>query len=457
MVFGFSSDKKKKSGKGGIPPELEAFWMPFTPQRDYKKNRLRTLVSAKGMYYETENGRKMLDGCSGFGCTNFGHNHPLITEAIQKQAAQLDFAPNFQFSSPVAFEAADRLCTAMPEHINHVFFSNSGSEAVDTGLKIALAYWRAKGRPEKTRFIGRLRSYHGVNFGGMSVCGISYMRQNFSGGLLPNCDHLPHTHNLEHQAFSKGQPEWGAHLADELENLIYLHSAENIACVIIEPVAGSTGTLVPPIGYLERLRKICTENDILLIFDEVITAWARLGYATAAEKFNVMPDMILSAKGITNATVPLGATFVSDEIYDAFMQVPETQIEFLHGYTYSGHPLSCAAALATQDVIDQEGMYEKAQAIAPVWEDALHSLKDAPGVVDIRNCGLMGGVQIDIGNPAPDEKSRAAKIFNAMFFEHDITMRYTIDVLGLFPSVIINENEIGTIIDRLRKSLNKIS
>lgn len=455
MVFGMMS-KKKKNGKGDVPKELDAFWMPFTPQRDYKKNKLRTLVSAEGMYYKTDDGRTMLDGCSGFGCTNFGHNHPKITEAIQRQAAQLDFAPNFQFSSPVAFEAADRLCKAMPEHINHVFFSNSGSEAVDTALKIALAYWRARGKPEKTKMIGRLRSYHGVNFGGISVGGISYMRKNYASALIPGCDHLPHTHNLEHQAFSKGQPQWGAHLADELENMIYLHSAENIACVIVEPVAGSTGTLVPPVGYLERLREICTKHDILLIFDEVITAWARLGYATAAEKFNVMPDIITSAKGITNATVPLGATFVSDEIYDAFMQGPENHIEFLHGYTYSGHPLSCAAALATQELIDEDGMYEKAQAIAPVWEDALHTLKDAPYVVDVRACGLMGGVQIDLGDRPHDQKSRAAEVFNKMFFEQDITMRYTVDVLGLYPSVIVNEEEIGTIVDRLRTVLKQV-
>ncbi|MBV1929499.1 MAG: aspartate aminotransferase family protein [Gammaproteobacteria bacterium] len=437
------------------PNDLNPLWMPFTPQRGYKK-KPRSLVSAKGMYYTSDDGRQLLDANAGLWCTNLGHNHPKVVEAIQKQAAKLDFAPNFQLSHPVAFEAASRLCAEMPGDIDNVFFSNSGSEAVDTALKIALAYHRQKGESARTKFIGRRRSYNGVGFGGISVGGIPYCRKVFNSALLPQVDHMPETYSLEHQAFSKGEPDWGMHLADELENIIYMNDAENIAGVIVEPVAGSTGVLVPPKGYLKRLREICDKHNLILIFDEVITAWGRLGKASAAEYFDVLPDMITSAKGINNGAVPLGATFVRKGIYDAFMSGPEDGIEFMHGYTYSGHPLACAAAIATLDAAKEEGLYERATEMAPIWEDALHSLKDAPHVIDIRNIGLMGAVELDPGMRGDDERSRAMEAFDRMFFEEDLVMRFTGNVIASSPPLIVTEDEISQIVDGFRRVLNNI-
>ena len=454
MVFGLSSKKKKQVG-AKIPNDLSSFWMPFTPQKGYKANP-RSIRAAKGMYYTSEDGRTLLDSCSGLWCTNLGHNHPKVVEAIQKQAAELDYAPNFQYSHSVAFEAANRLCAELPGDIDHVFFSNSGSEAVDTALKIVLAYFRAIGKPQKNILVGRRRNYNGVGFGGISVGGITYMRDVYRNALLPNTAHIVDTYNQEKQAYSEGQPEWGAHLADDLLDQIYLNGAENVACVIVEPVAGSTGILPPPKGYLERLREICDEHDILLIFDEVITAWGRLGYASAAEYFGVMPDIITSAKGINNGAVPLGATFVRKHIYEGFMNGPEHIIELLHGYTYSGHPLACAAAIATIEAANEEGLYERGRNLTPIWEDALHSLKGTRHVIDIRNIGLMGGVEIDLGDRPKDEMSRTLEAFDRLFFEKDLTLRFTNDVLEFCPALIASEEEIEQIVTRVRDILEDI-
>jgi beta-alanine--pyruvate transaminase len=438
------------------PNDLDAYFMPFTAQRVFKK-KPRLLKSAKGMYYFSDDGRKLLDSCAGLWCVNAGHSHPKIVEAIQKQAAEMDYSPSFSISHPLAFQAASRLCAEMPGDLDHVFFSNSGSEAVDTAIKIAIAYQRARGQGTKVKIIGRERGYHGVNIAGISVGGISYNRKVFSAAMMPGVDHLAHTYNREKQAFSVGQPEWGAHLADELENRILLHDAENIAAVIIEPVAGSTGILVPPKGYLEKIRAICTKYDILLIFDEVITGWGRLGKATAAEYFNIQPDIITSAKGINSGAVPMGATFVSKDIYDAFMQGGEYGIEFMHGYTYSGHPLACASAIAAQEAYKEEKMFENAAKLEKKWSDALHSLKDAPHVVDVRAIGLMGGVELDPGNRnPPQEMSRAMEAFDRMFFEQDVVMRFTANTLAMSPPLIVNESQIDEVVTKIRKVLGAL-
>jgi beta-alanine--pyruvate transaminase len=392
--------KELAEGPGsGLPNNLDAFWMPFTPNRAFKA-KPRLLARAQGMHYWTPEGRAVLDATAGLWCVNAGHANPRIVEAIQRQAAELDFAPSFQFTHPKAFELAARLATLFPGDLDHVFFTNSGSESVDTALKIALAYQRAIGQGTRTRLIGRERGYHGVGFGGISVGGMVKNRMWF-GTALPGADHLPHTLSLEHNAFSKGQPAWGAHLADELERLVQLHDASNIAAVIVEPVAGSTGVYPPPVGYLERLREITSRHGILLIFDEVITAFGRLGKANAVEHFGVVPDLVTCAKGITSATVPMGAVMVSRTIYDAFMNGPEKVIELFHGYTYSAHPMACAAALATLDVYRDERLFERAAELAPYWQEALHGLRDAPNVIDIRNIGLMGAVEL---SPRPSAR-----------------------------------------------------
>ncbi len=440
------------------PNDLEAHFMPFTAQRAFKK-KPRMITGAKGMYYYSDDGRQMLDASAGLWCVNAGHNHPKIVEAISRQAGQLDYAPNMSFAHPLAFQVAARLCAEMPGDIDHVFFSNSGSESVDTAIKIAIAYQRMRGKGTKVKIIGRERGYNGVNIAGISVGGIGYNRKVFAGALMPNVDHLPHTYNLEKQAFSKGQPEWGGHLADVLEDMVVLHDAENIAAVIVEPVAGSTGVLPPPKGYLEKLRAICDKHDILLIFDEVITAWGRLGRATAAEYFNVQPDIITSAKGINSGTVPMGATFVRKHIYDTFMTSPgEFGIEFMHGYTYSGHPLACAAALAAAEVYKEEGLFENAAKMAKKWEEALHSLKGTAHVIDIRNIGLMGGVEIDPGTTRkyPHEMSRALEVVDRMFFEQDVVMRCTANTLAMSPPLIVNADQIDEIVTKLRKTLESV-
>ncbi|MGA1685400.1 MAG: aspartate aminotransferase family protein, partial [Gemmobacter sp.] len=355
------------------PNDLNAFWMPFTANRQFKKAP-RMFVAAKDMHYTTADGRQVLDGTAGLWCCNAGHCRPKITEAIQRQAAELDYAPAFQMGHPIAFELANRIIDIAPEGMEHVFYTNSGSESVETALKLAIAYHRARGEGARTRLIGRERGYHGVNFGGISVGGIVNNRKVF-GSLLNGVDHLPHTHLPAQNAFSRGQPEHGANLADELERIVALHGAETIAAVIVEPVAGSTGVLIPPKGYLERLRAITAKHGILLIFDEVITGFGRLGSAFAAQHFGVMPDMMTTAKGLTNGVIPMGAVLTTGAVHDAFMQGPEHMIELFHGYTYSGNPIASAAGIATLETYREEGLFERAAAIAPYWEEALHSLR----------------------------------------------------------------------------------
>ena len=440
------------------PNDLDAHFMPFTAQKSFKR-KPRMIAGAKGMYYYSDDGREMLDASAGLWCVNAGHSHPKIVEAIQKQAAALDYAPNFSFGHPLAFQAASQLCAAMPGDLDHVFFSNSGSESVDTSVKIALGYWRARGKGTKSKIISRDRAYHGVNICGVSLGGLYYNRKVFAHALMPGVDFLPHTHNLEKQAFSRGEPEWGAHYAEELLELIRLHDADNIAAVIVEPVAGSTGVLPPPKGYLKRLREICDKHDILLIFDEVITGFGRLGHIAAAEYFGVMPDILGTAKGITSGTVPMGASFVRKHIFDAFMAIPgDFGAEFMHGYTYSGHPLACAAAIATLDVYKNEGLFENARKLEKTWADALHSLKGAPHVIDIRNIGLMGAVELDPkdGRNAPHEMSRTMEVFDRLYFEQDMVCRFTGNVLAFSPPLIVNEDQIGQIVDRVRKVLNVV-
>ncbi|MEN9210358.1 MAG: aspartate aminotransferase family protein, partial [Thermostichus sp. DG02_2_bins_29] len=352
---------------------LEPFWMPFTANRQFKTHP-RLLVAAQGMYYTSHDGRQILDGTAGLWCVNAGHCRSPIVEAIQQQVAQLDYAPAFQMGHPKAFALAEQLIRLTPPGLDHVFFTNSGSEAVDTALKIALAYHRLRGQGSRQRLVGRERGYHGVGFGGTSVGGIANNRKYF-GSLIPGVDHLPHTHNLEQNAFSRGLPRWGAHLAEALEHLVALHDASTIAAVIVEPVAGSTGVLIPPVGYLEKLRAICNRYGILLIFDEVITGFGRLGSPFAANYFGVVPDLICCAKGLTNGTIPMGAVIVKQEIYNTFMEAADSPIELFHGYTYSGHPLASAAGLATLKLYQEEGLFERAANLAPLWEEAVHSLQ----------------------------------------------------------------------------------
>jgi beta-alanine--pyruvate transaminase len=428
--------------------DLGAFWMPFTANRDFKKSP-RMFVSARGMHYETDDGRSVIDGTSGLWCVNAGHCRPEIISAIQRQAAQLDFAGTFQMGHPKAFECAERLVEIAPAGFEHVFFTNSGSESVDTALKIALGYHRAKGNGAKTRLIGRERGYHGVNFGGMSVGGIGGNRKMF-GALVSGVDHLRHTHDLARNAFSRGEPEHGSELADDLERLVNLHDASTIAAVIVEPVACSTGVLVPPKGYLKRLAAICARHDILLIFDEVITAFGRLGAPFAADYFGVVPDIITTAKGLTNGAVPMGAVLVQSRVHDAFMRAPETAIEFAHGYTYSGHPLASAACIATLDAYKEDGLLTRAAGLSSYWEDALHSLKGLPHVIDIRNIGLIGAVELD---PIAGEPGRRAHGIFLEAFRQGILVRATGDIIALSPPLIIERNQIDELIEKLARAL----
>lgn len=416
--------------------DLEAFWMPFTANRQFKDSP-RLFVAAKDMHYTTHDGRQVLDGTAGLWCVNAGHCRPQVVEAVQKQVATMDFAPTFQMGHPGPFQLAQQLTNLVPGY-DHVFFANSGSEAVDSALKIAIAYHRARGEGTRQRLIGRERGYHGVGFGGISVGGIGPNRK-FFGSLLTGVDHLPHTHNLEHNAFSRQQPDWGAHLADELERIVALHDASNIAAVIVEPVAGSTGVLIPPKGYLERLRAICDKHGILLIFDEVITGFGRLGTGFAADYFGVKPDLITVAKGITNGTVPMGAVLARQGIYDAFMHGSEGAIEFFHGYTYSGHPLACAAGLATLELYQQEGLFQRARDLSPYWEDAVHSLKGLPHVIDTRNLGLVAGIELEpiAGKPA----ARAFECF-LRCYQRGLLIRTTGDIIALSPPLIIEKHHI---------------
>ncbi len=439
---------------GSVPPpnNLEAFWMPFTANRQFKKHP-RLLVGAEGMYYHTHDGRKVLDGTAGLWCVNCGHRAPRIVKAIQDQAVELDYAPPFQMGHPKAFDLAARLAAMMPNDLDHVFFTNSGSESVDTALKIALAYHNVTGNGSRTRLIGREKGYHGVGFGGISVGGIVPNRK-FFGTLLTGVDHLPHTHNLEHNAFSRGQPEWGAHLADELERIVALHDASTIAAVIVEPFAGSAGVILPPKGYLQRLREICDKHGILLIFDEVITGFGRLGASFATEYFGVTPDLVTCAKGLTSGAVPMGAVFVRKHIYDAFMKGPEEAIELFHGYTYSAHPLACAAAHAALDTYREEGLFERAADMAPYWEKAIHSLQGESHVIDIRNLGLVGAIELE-GIPGHPVK-RAFDVF-LRCYEAGALIRTTGDILALTPPLIIERAEVDQLMETIRDALRAVA
>ncbi|MDF1871149.1 aspartate aminotransferase family protein [Vannielia sp.] len=432
------------------PNDLSAFWMPFTANRQFKQNP-RMLVGAKDMHYTTSDGREVLDGTAGLWCCNAGHCRPKITEAVQRQVAEMDYAPAFQMGHPIAFELANRLVDIAPEGMDHVFYTNSGSESVETALKIALAYHRARGEGQRTRLIGRERGYHGVNFGGISVGGIVNNRKVF-GSLLTGVDHMPHTH-LAENAWSKGQPEHGANLADELERIVTLHGAETIAAVIVEPVAGSTGVLVPPKGYLEKLREITRKHGILLIFDEVITGFGRLGSAFAAQHYGVQPDLMTTAKGLTNGVIPMGAVFASGAIHDAFMQGPEHLIELFHGYTYSGNPIAAAAGIATLDTYREEGLFERAAELAPYWEEGLHALKDARHVIDIRNEGLIGAVELEPIEGAPTKRAFAAFL---AAYEKGILIRTTGDIIAMSPPLIIEKAQIDELLGKLRDVLDAL-
>ncbi len=417
--------------------ELEAFWMPFTANRQFKAQP-RLLVRAEGMFYWSDDGRQILDGTAGLWCVNAGHARQEITRAVTQQLGTMEYAPNFQMGHPQVFALANRLIRHTPGDLNHVFFSNSGSEAVDSALKIALAYHRVRGESSRTRLIGREKAYHGVGFGGISVGGMVNNRKWF-GSLLPGVDHLPHTLDQEHNRFARGEPEWGAHLADELELIVQLHDASTIAAVIVEPLSGSVGVLPPPKGYLKRLRALCDKHGLLLIFDEVITGFGRLGQPFAAQYFDVLPDMITSAKALTNAAIPMGATFVRQSVYDAFMQGPESAIDLFHGYTYSGHPVACAAASATLDIYQSEGLFTRVAELAPYWEQAAHSLRGLPHVVDIRNLGLIAGIEFESlpGKPG----ARGFEVFTRCF-EQGLLVRGAGDTIALSPPLIISKQQI---------------
>ncbi len=435
------------------PNDLAAYWMPFTANRAFKRTP-RMVVGAKDMHYFTSDGRKLLDAVAGMWCSNAGHNRDAITAAISKQAATMDYAPPFQFGHPQAFELASRIAALAPKGLEHVFFCNSGSEAADTALKIALAYHNVRGEGARSRLIGRERGYHGVGFGGTSVGGMVNNRKMF-GSLLTGVDHLPTTYNREQQAFSKGEPEWGAHLADDLERLVGLHGANTIAAVIVEPMAGSTGVIPAPKGYLQRLRAICDKHGILLIFDEVITGFGRLGFSFAAERYGVLPDMITFAKGVTNGAVPMGGVIVRDAIYETFMTGPEQAIELFHGYTYSAHPLACAAGLAALEIYREEGLFERARKLEPLFADAVMSLKAAPNVVDIRTVGLTAAIELSPKGNAPG--LRGTEALDSSFHDHDLMMRVAGDAVVVTPPLIISESQIGEIVDKLGKVIRAVA
>jgi len=439
-----------------MPPRdypLDPYWMPFTANRAFKAEP-RLFVSASEMHYVTDDGRKVLDGTSGLWCVNAGHCRPKIVEAIRKQAGTMDYSPAFQMGHPGAFRVAERVAKLAPGDLDRVFYTNSGSEAVDTALKIALAYHRARGEGHRNVLVGRERGYHGAGFGGISVGGMTANRKAF-GSLLPRVDHLPQTHDLEHNAFSRGQPAWGAHLADDLENrIIPLHDASNIAAVIVEPMAGSAGVLVPPKDYLERLRQICDKHGLLLIFDEVITGFGRTGPCFAAELVNVVPDMLVIAKGLTNGTVPMGAVVARKGIYDAVVEsAPAGAVELFHGYTYSGHPLATAAAEASLDVFEEEQLFKRGQELAPYFQEAVHSLREMPHVIDIRNIGLVAGIELEPKPGKPTE--RAFKAFRKCY-EKGVLIRTTGDIIALSPPLIISKAQIDELVGTLGGVLREI-
>ena len=431
---------------------LDNYWLPFTPNKKFKANP-RLLTSAKGMYYKTDDDREVLDGIAGLWCTNAGHCHPKIVEAVQNQVAELDYATAFNMSHPKAFELAEKISSLTPEGLDRIFYGNSGSEAVETAMKVALAYHASKGEGQRTKFIGREKGYHGVNFGGVSVGGLTPNRKSF-GPLLPGIDHMPHTWDVEHMAFSKGQPEWGLHLADELEKILMLQDPSTVAAVIIEPVTGSGGVIVPPKGYLERIREICTKHNVLLIFDEVITGFGRLGCCFAANRFDVRPDMITMAKGLTSAMIPMSAVAFDNSIYDQLMEGPEAMIELFHGYTYSGHPVACAAGIATLDVYEEESLFDNAKAMEPHFEEAIHSLKGLNQVIDIRNIGLMGAIHFGSnGLPATEF---AAKVFQHCY-DNNVLVRYSGEFLVLSPSLIVESTHIEKIIEALKTAIQSVN
>lgn len=431
--------------------ELAAYWMPFTHNRYFKQHHARrVLARAEGAYYWTTEGDKLFDALSGLWCCGLGHRHPKIVEAVKQQLDQVDYSPAFQMGYGPTFKLAERIVSMAPPGLEHVFFVNSGSEAVDTAMKIALAFHRLKGEAHRTRFIGRERGYHGVGFGGLSVGGMVANRKMFSSAMLPGVDHLPHTHNLEHMAFSRGEPQWGAHLANELERLIALHDASTIAAVILEPMQGSAGVIVPPKGYLQRIREICTRHGLLLIFDEVICGFGRMGASFGAQHFGVVPDMITFAKGINNGTVPMGGVLVRKDIHQAFMTGPEHMVEFFHGYTYSGHPLAVAAAHATLEVLATEGIFERVRSLVPVLEQQVHSLRGEPHVIDIRNSQLAAAVELSPLEGRPG--LRAIKVFEEAL-KRGVLFRFTGDTLVMAPPFISTPEELSRMVEVLRESI----
>ena len=430
-----------------------AFWMPFTANRDFNQQP-RVLTGASKHHYTASDGTRLYDTFSGLWTTGAGHCHPKIVEAVQKQVAELDYAISFQVGNDKAFELAERVTDLAPKGFTNCFFTNSGSESVDTALKIALGYHRARGEGNRTRLIGREKGYHGVNFGGMSVGGIVPNRKIFSANLIPGVDHIRHTLNLEHNAFSRGQPEWGAHLADDLEGLAALHDGSNIAAVIVEPVAGSAGVLPPPVGYLEKLREICNRHGILLIFDEVITAFGRLGRPFSPDRFGVIPDIITTAKGLTNGVIPMGAVLVRDEIYDAFMQGPEHMIELFHGYTYSGHPVAAAAGIAALDVYKEEGVFEHAAELESTFEDILHSFADHDRVIDVRNIGLMGAIELEPRDGAPGV--RGLEIHKKCFWDEHLVVRNGMDTVQCSPFLNSDVDEMQAAFETIRRVIDAV-
>jgi beta-alanine--pyruvate transaminase len=432
--------------------QTDAFWMPFTANRQFKATP-RLFASAEGMYYTTVDGRKVIDGSAGLWCVNAGHGRREIAAAVEQQLMNLDFAPSFQMGHPIAFDFAERLAEIAPKGLDRIFFTNSGSESVDTALKIALAYQRAAGQPTRTRLIGRERGYHGVGFGGMSVGGMVNNRRAFATHL-PGVDHIGHTHDLARNAFAKDLPAHGAELADDIERLVALHGAETIAAVIVEPVAGSTGVLVPPQGYLQRLRQLCDKHGILLIFDEVITGFGRLGTPFAANYFGVTPDLMTTAKGITNGTIPMGAVFASRRIHDALMSGPQSQIELFHGYTYSAHPVACAAGLATLDIYRSEGLLTRGATLAEYWRDGLHALKGLPNVIDIRNVGLMGAVEL-----SPRKDAAGARGYEVMVdcFNHGLYLRQSGDAFAMSPPLIVERGHIDEMVSILGDAIKRVA
>jgi beta-alanine--pyruvate transaminase len=436
---------------GAGRPDLDAYWMPFTANRWFRRTP-RLITGAKGVYYRTDDGRELLDFASGLWCTNAGHCHPRIVEAVQRQAAELDYAMAFGLGHPEVFRLASRLAEWAPGDLDRVFFTNSGSEAADTALKIALGWHRLRGDGGRVHLIGRERGYHGAGFGGTSVGGLGNNRRQFAM-LLPGVDHLPHTHDLDHMAFSRGQPQWGGHLADALERRLALHGPDSVAAVIVEPVAGSAGVIVPPVGYLQRLRELCTKHGILLIFDEVITGFGRLGHAFAAERFGVVPDMICCAKGITSGMVPMGAVLVRREIFETFMQGPERAVEFPHGYTYSGHPLATAAAHGALDAYEEEGIFEHARSLESHFEERVHALRGRAPILDIRNIGLMGAVDLE---PEPDAPAKRALGVFERAFEAGLVIRTTGDTIALCPPLVARRDELDLMFDRLEQALDGV-